>query len=153
MHKCSWKHCQHENRDINGEDFYTDDGIVFYHNDCHEQMQIINKIIEIWHKNIDSIASESTLKSVINKLVYDKKYDVQYILYVVNIGSREGWLHYPYGLYKSVNNRELMNNYNDIKAKELIKGIPQKRVDDYKSETCFKFFNKQKRGFSRIIGG
>lgn len=112
----------------------------------------INKIIDVWVNRINASVNCNALRRVVNTLVFDEGYEEQYILYLVQRGASEGWLHYPLGLYKVVGEKRFINDFNNKKAELKIKNIPQEEVGDYEIDQNFKFNNNRKRGFSRIYG-
>lgn len=152
MYKCRWTHCKHDSRDIpNGEEVHGN-GSAYYHKDCWDQKTTIDSILTTWSENIDAFVNMATLRSIVNNLVFKRGYDEHYILYLVKIGAREKWLHYPYGLYKVVSQQRFIDDFNSMKAKQKIKDIKQEEVGGYEVDTGFKYGGGKKKGFGRILG-
>lgn len=90
------------------------------------------------------------MRIVINNLI-NEGYEPRYLYYLVQLGASQHWLHHPFGLYKVVDNRQYINDFNELKARHQIKNIKQKEVGDYEIDDNFKFWENRKIGFSRIL--
>lgn len=153
--KCRWTHCRHESKDIPREDAVLGDNGCYYHKDCLEEKEKIKKIVDFWGENIDPLVNYSQLRGIINNLIYKKNIEPDYIFYTVRLGCKEGWLHYPQGLYRSLDNFKRHDDWRrSVEAQKIPEEVEIKADDPYakKSTTGFNYGANKKRGFSQMLG-
>lgn len=151
--KCQWKHCRHESKDVPREDAVRADNGKYYHKDCLEEKQKIDEIINFWGTKINPLVNYGQLHSVLNNLIYKKNVEPDYIFYTVKLGQKEGWLHYPQGLYRSVDNFKRHEDWKkSVEAQRIPKEVEIKADDPYKVTTEFHYTANKKRGFSQMLG-
>ena len=96
---CNYSHCKHESKEINGDDFVQVGQRTFYHKDCYEEKETIEKIIDVYTKRIDPHPIFKELRKHINIVVYEWKFPAKKLLFYLNWAADTGWgLRYPAGL-------------------------------------------------------
>lgn len=153
--KCRWTHCRHESRDIPREEAVLGDNGYYYHKDCLEEKKKINEIVDFWGENIDPLVNYGQLRNIINNLIYKKNVEPDYILYTVKLGYSEHWLHYPQGLYRSLDNFKRHEDWKkSVEKQSTTEDVEIKADNPYekKSSTTFTYEANKKRGFSQMLG-
>jgi len=118
---CNYTHCVHDNKTIDPNEQYVEINKKYYHCDCRKIMDNI-KLIKA--KYSDYVGADKTnfavLSKTINNLIFDKKYDSEYILFALGryIEERK-FLRYPAGLYHIVDNPLYLTAWNERKSKNL----------------------------------
>lgn len=126
--KCRWKHCNHGSQDIPREEAVKD-GRNYYHKDCYEQKCLVDKIKQTWAEKIDDNFDNMQLTVAINNLAFKHDMNLEYILYVVNVGADEKWLHFPNGLYQAVKHDDLRQKFEKAKTQKAV-GNVQSKLDE-----------------------
>lgn len=135
--KCRYSHCLHDSKEIPAGEEVKSGKAFYYHKDCYKQKSNIDKVIDIWQKQIDRYVVYAQLRNVINNLVYNRKVDSSFLLYVVERGAKEGYLRYPAGLYYAVNSAERQEEWKMLKAKKALSELqnkPQVKTEQIEQE-------------------
>lgn len=113
MVQCRYPKCfnLHETTELKKEDAIQS-GKSYYHSDCYHTMQTITKIRDTFVKEIDPTLTGrqiGALVSIVNNMVFDKKVDVDYILFSVEymIKNKPGALKHPGGIAYIIQNDEI----------------------------------------------
>lgn len=119
--KCRYQHCLHESKDIPREEA-VESGRFFYHPDCYKEKQNKDKIVRLFLDRVNSDVSVPMLRSMINRIVHDKGFSADYLLfgltYYINHNIS---IHYPAGLNYVVANPEVQKLYNRIYGEKVQK--------------------------------
>lgn len=153
--KCRYGHCLHDSKEISdGDEIKV--GKTYYHKDCYKQKSDIDKVIDIWQKQIDRYVVYAQLRNVINNLVYNRKVDSGFLLYVVERGVKEGYLRYPAGLYYAVNSTERQEEWKMLKAKKALielQNKPQVKTEQIEQESVrYTYVPSKEKTLANIFG-
>ena len=167
MVKCRYPKCNklHETQELNREDAVQGGKGSYYHPDCYHMMQTVNKIRDLFCKEINPLMTGQQvglLVSTINNLVFGKNIDVDYVLFALQwfIKNKPGKLQHPFGLHYVIQNKEIAEAWKKIQESKIrneIKGIQSSAVvnDEFKFDlpetATYKHSNKSK--FGNVIGG
>lgn len=153
---CGCKNCLHASKDINLEtDEFEQNGNRYWHKDCYEAKENVEKIKAIWEEKIDEFVVWSQLVSKLRKLIFEQKKDSNYILFAIGYAADHPnvyKLHNPYGINYILGRKEIQEEYKKSKIKNV-------KDSDFKLEkptqnNSPKFTVKQnKQGFGGIFGG
>lgn len=117
--KCRAKYCQHDNREMLVEEAVKE-GSCYYHADCCKTKNEIKEIIDIFSKKINPNVVYAQLQTVIHKIVYEKGLGSELLLFGLKYYiSHNITLNYPQGLYYVIQNKDVINEYNKLKAKKI----------------------------------
>lgn len=87
--KCRWSHCKH-----GGEvrlDDAVKDGSSYYHKDCYEEKQNIQKIMDLYVERVDPNPIFSLLRKTVNDLVFKDGFGADYTLFALKYCLDNGW--------------------------------------------------------------
>lgn len=103
---CGYKHCQiHEK--IPASEAVTV-GNRRYHKECVEMRDKINEIKDLYINNIDKNISYPELVGVINRIIFNKNTDINYMLFAMkNVIRRKIRIKSPYSLYYVADNKQI----------------------------------------------
>lgn len=121
MH-CSFSHCQHEGKIINAGEEFVEIKKKYYHSDCRKIMDDIKRIKAMYsdYVGIDK-TNFAILSKTINNLIFDKKYETDYIIFALGRHIQERkFLRYPAGLYHIVENIMYKTSWDEKKSNSVI---------------------------------
>ena len=165
---CRYAKCQllHETTELNKNDAIQGGRGAYYHPDCYHTMKTIFQIRDTFVQHINPLMTSKqigVLVATINKMVFDKHIDVDFIEFSLNyfIKHKPGKLHQPFGLYYIVQDKDVVQAWHreqDIRLRAEIRKQQEEMVDDdvvhftieIPSATEYKPQNKSK--FSSVLG-
>jgi hypothetical protein len=114
---CGYKHCQIHEKIPASEAVNV--GNRKYHKECSETREKINEIRDLYIDNIDKSVTIPELVGVINRIIFDKKFDVEYMLFAMkNVIRRKLRIKSPYTLYYVADNKQIIKLWEmEIKKK------------------------------------
>ena len=146
----------------------------YYHPDCYHIMQTVNKIRDLFYKEINPMMTGQQigqLVSIVNNMVFSKNIDVDYIAFALDyfIRYKPGALKYPGGISYIVQDRDVASAWEKEKERKIrddIKKEIEKKIGEVNlvdpvgeiggwiiEETENKFVeNNKKSKFSRVLG-
>ena len=111
---CRYPKCKflHETTELKKDDAVKSGSSSYYHPDCYHTMQTVNKIKDIFYKEVNSTLTGKQigqLVSIVNNMIFSKHIDVDYILFGVEyfIKNKPGALKYPGGVAYVVNDKDV----------------------------------------------
>lgn len=134
--KCRYSRCIFGGGDIEpGTEVEVSKG-HYMHSECARYNSAIKQIIKLYTESIDETIAIPVLRNVINKIVFDRKTDPEFLLFVLKRAiSNKVPIKAPYGLHYLVKDRDAIDTWNKKKVQKIIKAIPlaeQKTPQDYK---------------------
>jgi len=167
---CRYAQCAklHETTELKKEDAVKSgsSSIRYYHHDCYHIMTTIVKIRNLFIDNINPIMTGqqiSILVHTIENMVFDKKIDVDYILFALEyyIEHKTDKLKHPHGMYYIVQDFDVSDAWNKEQERKLSEKIAREfkkiiyddedfQLDLPESDLSNKTTNKSK--FSSILG-
>ena len=135
--KCRYPKCSklHESTDLPKDKAVAAGGSRYYHPDCYHIMQTVNKIRDLFIKNIDSTLTGKqigTLVSTINNIIFDKKVDVEYLKFALEyfIKNKPGKLNYAPGLHYIIKDKDVINSWKKYNEQKIRQEFKELRNDD-----------------------
>lgn len=149
---CGYPHCKHNGVKV-PSNIGIKDGTRYYHEDCYQEKEQKNQIIEMYYKHSNSKEELRFVNSIISQLIYKDFYTSDFILFALCQAVKKK---IP---FKSIytlrwlvkNDQQIMNNYTRQKAnskvsqykfeytevvEETINQIPQKNKSSW-GDTLF----------------
>ena len=119
--KCGYTHCKHDSNIITGE--YKKSGNRYYHPDCYYEKENIQAITTLFLEQVNERTVISTLKAIVNNLIFKQGYQADYVLYAVQyaVSHPQIRLTYPQGLYRVCGDKEIRQSWDKLKAGEITK--------------------------------
>lgn len=148
METCKYKYCRHTSREIEEDDLVID-GKNTYHSDCLSEKKCIEKIIDVFSKEVNENVVFSQLRNVINNIVIKKGIDAPVLLFGIQYYLKNNIpLNYPQGLYYVVQNKRMWEAYYKRTEKKNFVEIPEEHES-------VKFTHKppEKNIFEKMIKG
>ena len=146
--KCRYSHCKHEERELPRAEAVCC-GNAYYHSDCYSEVNNIKECIDIYVNHFEAEPIFEHLKRVINKIIYEKGYDSDYLLYAMKYAaSHRIPIRHPPGLYYLMKNDEIKSLWEKDKLSRKRKTVVVENKD-----TSFSYVPKKEKGFASIIGG
>lgn len=148
MYKCRWIHCN-KNNIIESKEDAVKHGKVYFHKCCLEEKLKIEKMIELFMIGRTPIISQ--LRKIINKLVYEDKYEVDYVLFCIDYANnnKDVNLVYPAGLYSLVKSDDLNRKYRSKKSGDYLKEH-KNDIDNVKLDVNGRNFTHKQSSRKRI---
>lgn len=110
-YKCGYNHCLHKDEPVSAEDAVVI-GKKRYHKDCALTKAMIEECKNIYFQHIDCKSDYVQTVGVINNLVFNKKYEVEYVRFTLMwLALRGATLKSPYSLHYAVNNNHIVREY------------------------------------------
>lgn len=135
IHKCAFKHCQHESRDIKPCD-EVQLGKRYMHSDCAAIHSAVQEAEALFKELIDPDVSLKNLRVMISSLVFDQNVDPAFLCFAIRWAKRNANLNYPGGLKYIVADEKCKAAWNQQKADKVIK---QMREVQIKPTESFKY--------------
>lgn len=164
MVKCRYAKCNklHESQELNREDAVQGGKGSYYHPDCYHMMQTINKIRDLFCKEINPLMTGQQiglLVTTINNLVFGKNIDVDYVFFALQwfIKNKPGKLQHPFGLHYIIQNKDALNAWNKKKETEIKAELKQQLTNQPEEsftnifESDFTFVPPEEDGFMSIF--
>lgn len=134
--KCRYNKCIYGGGEIEkGTEVQVGKG-YYMHKECARYSKTIKKIVELYLASVDSTVMPKALYQVINKIVFDRKTDPEFLLFVLKGAIAEKIpIKAPYGLYYLVKDDEKIRKWKRSQAQKIISGIElaeKKKPTDYK---------------------
>ena len=82
LHKCKAANCVYETRDIDPKDEVFFNG-YYLHKKCKELRELHGACVGAYNEKIDSTVAKTVLGKVFKEMIYVKKIDPKYILFVI----------------------------------------------------------------------
>ena len=151
MPKCRYKHCKHEGTPVDETGVRV--GNAYYHKDCFEEKENINRIIDFYVNNFDPEPIFTSLRKTINNIVYGKKKDPLFVLFALRYAkSNNIKINHPGGIYYVLKNENMLEAWKKHTT-PVVRQEDFKPVEDNGLEKVEGYNNFGKRnGFSRILG-
>lgn len=148
--KCRSSHCFHESKEIMPDDDFVKVNNVAYHKDCYRAISNIREVIDIFAKEVNPNVVFAQLSKVVNNIVYNKKIDSGLLLYGLRFYlDRKIPIHYPYGLYYVVQNKDVQNQYKKMVAAEKVQDYEFSAPVD--ESQPFEYTPTTQKGFADIL--
>lgn len=139
--KCRYKYCKYGG-EVKKEDSIQE-GKSYYHKQCYEEKNDKKAIEEYYIVNFPSCII-SVLRKVINQLIYDKKLDTKFILYMLKyIKKNDKPINNPFGLLNYCTNTQIIEEYKKKKILEKYKKIGKLKSDDDSVKFTYKISDKK----------
>ena len=164
---CRYPKCSklHESTELKKEDAVKGGTNSYYHPDCYHTMQMVNKIRDLFYKEIDPMMTGKQigqLVSIVNNMVFSKSIEVDMILFALQyfIKFKPGKLRYPGGIAYIVQDKDMLEAWQKEKRR-LIKATLDnlgKTLDapaelDFGTEDSkFVYKPNKSKGFADILG-
>lgn len=148
--KCRATHCLHETKDFLPDDDIVEVGNCGYHRDCYNTISDIKEVIDIFSTKINKYVVFSELRKVINNIVYTRGIESGMLLFGIKYYvERCIPLNYPQGLYYVVQNKNVQEQYQKMKAEQKIQGYKfEAAVDEPKP---FTYKSSKAKSFSDVM--
>lgn len=145
---CRCKNCTEKSRELNKDDAIKV-GNSYYHKSCYKTEQEIKEIIDLFVKNINPNPVFTTLRNVINQIVFQQNLGSEFLLFGLRyyIDHRIP-LNYPQGLYYVIQNKTVQNEY----AKKTRTTVKTKVEIAENSNKKFSYTPTKQVGFADIFG-
>ena len=118
LYKCGYKHCLRPNEKIPLNECVAV-GKRRYHKECANMRDKIEIIKRIYFDFIDDKSDYVQVVGVINNLIFEKKYDVDYVEFMMKyVAVFCNKVKSPYTLYLIVKNGIVEKKYNDDRLKK-----------------------------------
>ena len=143
--KCRYKYCSHESTEIKGND-YVKIGKAYYHKDCFEKKENIQKIIDYYSNNVEANPVFSFLIKTVNDIVNKNGVDSEYLLFALKYAHEHRMINHIPGLRYLPNNQEILKEWNkpkQVPRTEVVADTVDK-PDGYQ-------YKRTKTGFGRIL--
>lgn len=149
-YKCGWSHCKHDSIITQDQNFLKEK-TRYYHVDCLEQKQTIEDIITIFLEQINPDIVISTLRSIVNTMVFKQGEDEKYILFAIQYAVRhpEMKLTYPQGLYRIVKDKNVRESWKKMMAKKEYK---DEKVELNNKEHTFVYKQPKEKTIADLFG-
>ena len=166
---CRYPKCSklHETTELKKEDAVKGGGKKsYYHPDCWHTLQTINKIRDLFFERINPLMTGKQigmLVATINNMVFDKKIDVNFILFSLQyfIKNKPDKLQQIYGIHYIVQDKDVIAAWKKEKEnrlREKIKTEIKKQEDDLGeivdldlSDDGFVYKPQKQKGFDDIL--
>ena len=175
MVHCRYPKCSklHETTELKREDAIEGGSKgTYYHPDCYHIMQTVNQIKNIYYHEVNPTSTGKQigqLVSITNNMVFDKKIDVDLILFAVKyfVKYKPGKLRYPGGIAYIIQDKDVVSAWEKEKRqklKEEIKAAVNQSDKDLQSVEDFSFLTEpvednkstykpsNKSRFSNVLG-
>lgn len=154
--QCRCKNCLHNTKDINIKtDEYHNNGSAYYHKECWDAKERIDRIKEIWEKEINEFVVWAQLVRMLNDLIYKQKKDSEYILFAIEYAAKHKSkyrLAHPGGIKYILGKPEIKEEFE--KSKRKIFKDSDFKIEKPTQNNAPKFTTKkQTSGFGGIFGG
>lgn len=133
---CRYPKCSklHDTTELKKEDAVKGGTNSYYHPDCYHTMQTVNKIRDLFFREIDPMMTGKQigqLVSIVNNMVFSKSIEVDMILFALQyfIKFKPGKLRYPGGIAYIVQDKDMLEAWAKEKRR-LIKEKMQAALDD-----------------------
>lgn len=149
--KCRYNKCIYGGGEIEtGTEVQVGKG-YYMHKECARYSQTIKKIVELYLASVDSTVMPKALYQVINKIVFDRKTDPEFLLFVIKWAIAEKIpIKSPYGLYYLVKNDEEIRKWKRSQAQKILSGI---ELADRKKPTDYKYTPTPPKKLESIVEG
>lgn len=152
MKKCRYKYCKHASHEVEETDAIKI-GSSYYHKDCYAEKLAIDGIIDLWVDKVDSDPVFTRLRQVINRIVYDKGFPANKLLFYLHWAVKTGWpIKHPPGLFYLIKDEKAEAAWRAAQAKKAVIPDDFVVVEDHKTDNDF-VYKPQKSGFGRILRG
>ncbi len=123
--KCRYSRCIFGGGDIEpGKEVEVSKG-RYMHSECARYNATIKEIVRLYSESIDRTVVFSELQNVINKIVFDKKVDPDFLLFAIKKAIlNKTKIRAPYGLYYLVNDKDMIDTWKRKKVQKIIKSVP-----------------------------
>lgn len=130
-HKCGWTHCPY-NKIIKPNEDIKKIGNRYYHAFCSHQKETIEEIVTMFVEQVNGDIVFTTLRGVVNTLIFKQEYDCDYVLYSIRyaVNHPEMKLTYPQGLYRVVKDKSVSQSWAKLKADKSLKEEKEKQKDN-----------------------
>lgn len=134
--KCRYNKCLYGGGEIEkGSEVQVKKG-YYMHPECARYSWAIREVVELYKREIDSTVMPAVLYKVINKIVFDRKTDPEFLLFALKGAVTEKVpIKAPYGLYYLVKDDDRIQKWRQREAQKIISKITlaeQKKPTDYK---------------------
>ncbi len=118
IHKCVFKYCKYQSKDILLDDFIKIND-RYFHKECAEIYNNIEEIKKIYYEKISNTVVMSLLVNVINNIIFVKNIDSNYLLFAIKYAVNKNIkINYPQGLYYIIDNYKIKDAW---KKKQISK--------------------------------
>ena len=135
--KCRYSHCNrfHDTKDIPIEEAVLSGKNQYYHPDCYKESVTMRNIIDMFQKYINEHVVFSSLRQVINNIIYDKNCEADFLEFGLKYYIKNHIpLNYPGGLYYVIQNKDVNKAWNKYKAVDTKAKIQEITEEDMISE-------------------
>ena len=158
--KCRWSHCKH------GGEVHVDDavkdGSSYYHKDCYEEKQNLQKILDLYVERVDPDPVFAFLRRTINDIVFKDGYGADYFLFALKYCLDNGWniQHVP-GLRYVVRNKDAKSAWEKRIAANTKQRVEMERAEYIKDDIPIEVDlndipvsnqSRRKNGFASVLG-
>lgn len=152
---CRYPKCRflHETTELKKEDAVKGGSKnSYYHPDCWETMQTVNKIRDTFYKEVNPTLTGKQiggLVSIVNNMIFSKGIDPKFILFALNyyIKYKNGALKYPGGIAYIVQGKDVADAWKKEKQKEIHAEIKKKQEEDIATIDDFLTNNSDSNSF------
>jgi hypothetical protein len=162
--KCRFSKCLkiHDTNELRREDAVSTgkNGSYFYHPDCYHLSQTISKIRDVYFEQVNPLMTNTqikTLVNVINKIVFDKKVDADYLLFALEtyIKYKKKDLNVP-GLYYIIQDKDIKKAWEKKQEREIRERLKEELQNEKDYEmldlsTSDKYNPQKQRSFADIL--
>ena len=135
---CRYPKCRflHETTELKKEDAVKGGSKnSYYHPDCWETMQTVNKIRDTFYKEVNPTLTGKQiggLVSIVNNMIFSKGIDPKFILFSLNyfISYKKGALKHPGGIAYIVQDKDVAKAWDREKKREIHEEIKKKQQED-----------------------
>lgn len=163
MVTCRYTQCDklHDSKELPKSEA-VQDGIKYYHSDCYHTMQTVNKIRDLFIKEINPRVTGSqvaSLLSTVYNIIFKKNVSVDFLEFALEyfIKYKPNKLNHPHGLHYIIQNRDVENAWKkqcEQRLKESIKKTAPTVVsnsDWLQPESSFEYSPQKQKGFADIL--
>lgn len=148
--KCGYKKCKHGGIVNTDSDDCVEENGKFYHRDCLCEKNAIAEIIDFWYREIDEDVVFNQLRNVIDRLVYQRGIDAEFVLYAVKRKAKV--LNYPAGIFYAVGDKRLKADWKIAREVEKLKAVKEASPKTKKVEPAFQYKEEKKPKWGDIFG-
>ena len=156
---CKCKYCTHPGGIINEDDDYIRRGTTYFHKDCRDKMDAVQRIFVLALEVIgEDVCVQSHLRKVINTIIYERGNSVDYFEFALNYSkansSKQRGLNVtnPNGLYYLIQNQNIRKAW-DKRQKTDLATMNFDEALSVTAETSFKQTAERKDILDKLFGG
>lgn len=156
--KCKCSHCTHPNGIINEDDDYIRRSTAYFHKDCRDKMDAIQRIIDLSLEIIgQDVCVQSHLRKVINTIVYDRGNSVEYFEFALNYAKTHNQrglkVTNPNGLYYLIQNQNVRKAWDKLQEANVNHISFDDCISEAETSFSYKPTSEREDILNKLFGG